>query len=60
MTWPIMGPIPGWEGLSIATGHDAVGIMLSPGSGELMANYIGTGDAEPLEPFSAARFEVGK
>ena len=57
---PIMGPVSGWEGLSIATGHDAVGVMLSPGSGELMANYISTGDPEPLEPFSASRFQVGK
>jgi glycine oxidase len=53
---PIMGPLPGWEGLSVITGHDAVGIMLSPGSGELMANYIDTGNARPLEPFSIGRF----
>jgi glycine oxidase len=55
---PIMGPVPGWEGLSIVTGHDHVGIMLSPGSGELMANYIDTGNARPLEPFSIARFSA--
>ena len=53
---PIMGPIPGWEGLSVCAGHDHVGIMLSPGSGELMANYISSGDARPLAPFSIARF----
>ncbi len=56
---PVMGPVPGWRGLSAATGHDAVGVMLSPGSGELMANYIGSGDPGPLEPFSAARFQTG-
>ena len=56
---PILGPIPGWEGLSVATGHDAVGVILSPGSGELMANYISSGDAGPLEPFSASRFTSG-
>ena len=53
---PIMGPVPGWEGLSVMTGHDQVGIMLSPGSGELMANYINTGNPRLLEPFSIARF----
>lgn len=56
---PIMGPVPGWEGLSVITGHDHLGIMLSPGSGELMANYIHTGNARPLEPFSVARFPTG-
>ena len=56
---PIMGPVPGWEGLSVITGHDHVGIILSPGSGELMANYIDTGNARPLEPFSIARFPAG-
>ena len=54
---PIMGPLPDWEGLSIASGHDHVGIILSPGTGELMANYIATGDSSPLEPFSITRFD---
>ena len=54
---PIRGPVPGCEGLSVATGHDSVGVMLSPGSGELMTNYINTGDAVPLEAFSASRFQ---
>ena len=53
---PIMGPIPEWEGLSIASGHDWTGIMLSPRSGELMADFISSGDANPLEPFSVSRF----
>ena len=53
---PILGPIPEWEGVSIASGHYILGIMLSPGTGELMANYISTGDAKALEPFSIARF----
>ena len=53
---PIMGPVPGWEGLSIACGHDHVGVMLSPGSAELMARYLVTGDPDPLEPFNIVRF----
>jgi len=53
---PIMGPIPDWEGLSIACGHDHAGVMLSPGSAELVARYLLTGDPHPLEPFSISRF----
>jgi glycine oxidase len=48
--------VPDREGLSVAAGHDATGIMLSPATGELMADYIATGDASALEPFSPARF----
>ena len=55
---PILGPVPGWEGLSIASGHDHVGVTLSAGTGELMADYISTGDSSPLEPFSLARFQT--
>ena len=53
---PILGPVPGCQGLSVASGHDAIGIMLAPGTGQLMADYIASGDATPLEPFSPARF----
>jgi glycine oxidase len=56
---PIMGPVPGWDGLSVASGHDHAGIMLSPASGELMAEYIASGDAAALEPFGLARFGSG-
>ena len=51
---PIIGPVPGWEGLSVASRHGHVGVMLSPGTGELMADYISSDDATPLEPFSLA------
>lgn len=53
---PVLGPVPEIEGLSIAAGHDAVGIMLSPGIAELMAQYLLDGNAGPLEPFSISRF----
>jgi glycine oxidase len=55
---PIIGPIPAWDGLSIATGHDGCGIMLSAGTAELMASYISKGDPRPLEPFSPSRFRL--
>jgi len=53
---PVLGPMPEIEGFSIAAGHDAVGIMLSPGTAELMAQYLLDGNAAPLEPFSISRF----
>ncbi len=54
---PIIGPVPGWSGLVVAAGHDACGIMLSPGTAELVADYIASGNASPLGPFSPARFQ---
>lgn len=54
---PILGPVPEFEGLSVAAGHDAVGIMLSPGTAELMVQYILDGNAAPLEPFSISRLK---
>ena len=53
---PVLGPVPDVEGLSIAAGHDAVGIMLSPATAEMMAQYLLDGNAAPLEPFSISRF----
>ena len=53
---PLLGPVPDLEGLSIAAGHDAVGIMLSPGTAELMCQYVLDGNTAPLEPFSVSRF----
>ena len=53
---PIIGPVPGRQGLIVASGHDAVGVMLAPATGDAVAQYIATGDETPLEPFSLARF----
>ena len=53
---PIIGLVPGVEGLVVATGHDAVGIMLSPGTAELVVQYLTDGNDAPLQPFSAGRF----
>ena len=55
---PIMGPLPGWDGVSIACGHDHAGVMLSPGSAELVARYILDGDPLPLNTFSISRFDA--
>ena len=53
---PIIGPVPGVDGLTIATGHDAVGIMLSPGTAELVVQYLLDGATDQLHPFRADRF----
>ena len=53
---PIIGPAPGVEGLTIATGHDAVGIMLSPGTAEMVVQYLLDGNDAPLLPFNVGRF----
>ena len=53
---PIIGPHPIIENLTIATGHDAIGIMLSPATAELTAQYILDRNPNPLKPFTPARF----
>jgi glycine oxidase len=53
---PLMGPVDGWEGLSIAGGHFRNGILLSPVTAKRMADYIVEGRVEPLQPFSPGRF----
>ena len=37
---PLLGPLPGWEGVSVATGHYRNGILLSPVTGRLIARSI--------------------
>ena len=54
---PILGPVPGWEGLSVASGHFRKGILLAPITGRLMAQWLTQGRTEiSLEPFSPSRF----
>jgi glycine oxidase len=55
---PILGAVPGWDGLWVATGHFRNGILLSPITGRLMARSLLEGrEVEALSPFSPARFE---
>ncbi len=54
---PLLGPLPGWEGVSVATGHHRNGILLSPITGHLVArSLIDASPNEALAPFSSARF----
>ena len=54
---PMLGPLPGWENVTVATGHFRNGILLAPITGELIAQSIVDGSQpEALAPFSPARF----
>jgi D-amino-acid dehydrogenase len=54
---PVIGPVPGREGLYVATGHGTLGVTLGPTTGQLVAREIV--DREPqdlLSPFRITRF----
>lgn len=54
---PIIGPVPTWSNVAIATGHNAFGMTLSAITGLLMAQLVMTADTPPLlRPFSPLRF----
>ena len=54
---PILGPVPGLDGVFIAAGHKRKGITLAAITGELIADAVlGIEPRLPLEPFSLARF----
>lgn len=53
---PVIGAVPGREGLFVATGHGMLGVTLAPATGEALAPLV-LGTANPvLEPFAPARF----
>jgi len=55
---PIIGRLPGWENVYVATGHFRNGILLGPITGKLIAQLIvGEPTEVPLAPFRAERFE---
>ena len=54
---PVIGWVPGREGLFVATGHFRNGILLAPITAEIVADAMtGSGDSEYLEAFSTERF----
>ena len=40
---PLLGSVPGWENVFVASGHGGFGIMLSTITGETLAEQIATG-----------------
>jgi D-amino-acid dehydrogenase len=54
---PVLGPVPGWENVHLATGHGTEGLLLGPYSAALVARVAMGGPVDPqLLPFSLARF----
>ena len=56
---PLLGPVPGWRGVYLASGHGTKGIHLAPISGRILADLIIRGETQvpvPVEAFSPARF----
>ncbi len=54
---PILGSVPGFDGLYVAAGFSGHGFMLAPAVGEMLARLVATDEADPLlEHFSLTRF----
>jgi D-amino-acid dehydrogenase len=54
---PAIGPVPGHEGLHVATGHSMLGVTLAPATAEVLAPAVLGGEPSlELAPFSIARF----
>jgi D-amino-acid dehydrogenase len=47
---PMVGPVPGLDGLFLANGHATVGLTLGPVTGKLLAGWILEGDAPRVAP----------
>ena len=53
----LLGPIPGWEGVYMATGAGRKGILLGPAMGCIMADLITTGNSDiAIDAFDPGRF----
>ncbi len=58
---PILGPAPGWENVTLATGHGSVGVMLSAITGQTVTELVMTGQVpEIVRSFPVERFSSPK
>ncbi|MGH2533158.1 MAG: NAD(P)/FAD-dependent oxidoreductase [Thermomicrobiales bacterium] len=54
---PVIGLLPGYRNLAVASGHAMLGVTLAPATAEALADLMTTGQAPPvLKPFDAGRF----
>ncbi|KAF5843334.1 FAD dependent oxidoreductase-domain-containing protein, partial [Dunaliella salina] len=55
---PVIGAVPGVQGVYVATGHSCWGILNGPATGKALAEQIvyGRSMSVDLKPFSPARF----
>lgn len=53
---PLLGRLPGFDNVYIATGHAMLGVTLAPATAESMANLMTGNPAPELAPFEPGRF----
>jgi D-amino-acid dehydrogenase len=53
---PVLGPVPGWDNVHVATGHGTEGLLLGPHSAALVARGLTGPVPDELAPYSVARF----
>jgi glycine oxidase len=54
---PLIGPVPGWQGVYLVAGHFRSGMLLSAISTRIIAELITTGCSPlPIDAFNPARF----
>ena len=57
---PVLGPLPGWDGLRVGFGFSGHGFKLSPAVGRLLAqSALGLSTDVPLAPYRYERFAEG-
>jgi len=55
--YPILGRAPGWENVSVATGHGGIGLEASAVTGKVIAELVTTGQVpERIRTFGLERF----
>ena len=58
-TMPVLGDLPGWSGIYLATGHGPTGLMLGPISGKLVAEMMLGGEpSADISAFHVSRFQT--
>ena len=53
---PILGPVPGLDGVVAATGHFRNGILLAPVTADVIAEVVTAGGSALAAPFGPERF----
>ena len=54
---PVLGRLPGYDNVFVATGHGMLGVTLAPSTALVMAQFMRTGASDiDLEPFRPDRF----